>query len=280
VKYPLLPIVALLALNPIFSQAEESLGDDASLFQDAVINGQPVPPSSRFAKMTVAIAAVVNRDGKTAGVALCTGTLIARDLVLTAAHCVNDEGGGQIAGIAVVLNANLTDAKVDPSHIMKAASWVTHPKYLNHKDARGSVNTTQDLALIKLPAPVGPEMLLAEMPKAEVAMNQDMELVLAGFGQTNAANEKSVGKLFFSFTTGRMLPVAGSVDHHMMISTGAQICHGDSGGPVYRANAQHIMIVGVNSIGDCKVHGEATSVAFNLNWIRSAGKTLGSEVNF
>ena len=77
-----------------------------------------------------------------------------------------------------------------------------------------------------------------------------------------------------------MTSVGGNQDHQIEM-TGVQPCYGDSGGPIFQADAKHLILQGVISNvaqddngAKCVSNGHAISVFFNLPWIRKAAKDL------
>ena len=109
---------------------------------------------------------------------LCTGTALARDLVLTAGHC---------AAPAASYRVLLADNK--PPGLASAASPI-HPRY-NPKDyASGRV--TADVALIKLEQPLPENIVPAALAPVNTVAPGD-RFVIAGYGGTSPGSETGNG---------------------------------------------------------------------------------------
>ncbi len=85
------------------------------------------------------------------GKSMCTGALVASDLVLTAAHCLySPRTGKRIAPSKMEFQAGLKAGKSSASRIVARATQ--HPQY-RHKKKHTS-HLPYDLALLKLEAPI------------------------------------------------------------------------------------------------------------------------------
>jgi secreted trypsin-like serine protease len=172
------------------------------------------PPASGLAARPLVM--VVDNRGD-----LCTGTALARDLVLTAAHCVTAklvytvktfQGGPAVAvhGIAVYPRFD-------------AASYA-------------AARATADLALIKLAAPLSALIMPATLaPARRVAVGE--MLTIAGFGVTAAGTARGLGlprmaKLSVTGKPGSLqIRLYDLATRNQRIGLGA--CTGDSGAPVF-----------------------------------------------
>ena len=109
---------------------------------------------------------------------LCTGTALARDLVLTAGHCVAPTATYRVL---------LPDIK-PPG--LAVRSITVHPRY-NPKDyASGRV--TADVALIKLEQPLPADIVPASLAPTRPVAPGD-RFVIAGYGTTAHGSENGIG---------------------------------------------------------------------------------------
>lgn len=92
-----------------------------------------------------------------AGRAMCTGALIAPDLVLTAAHCLYDPySGRRVKARKIQFEAGLTGGKAKA--VRGVAKTVEHPGYKHNR--RGSNDASVDLAILKLDSPIDSSIIL------------------------------------------------------------------------------------------------------------------------
>jgi secreted trypsin-like serine protease len=225
-----------------------------------IINGKTLKPNSRIALSTVMIYTRGAGSGGDGGT-ICTGLLIAKDLVLTAAHCVRYEPG---LSVEERRSKTMVFASVDPvcailgqkkmSIAFEASEVVVHPSYSNER----KVN---DMALIflsrQVEAPMRP-MRIALEPEAVAA---DSAVFVAGYGRTSDVHEQDKSDAVLRFTRLRPVEAAESFNlRGQMISNrfdGAFLllrndetsagCSGDSGGPAMIQKNGLLTSVGVAS---------------------------------
>ncbi|MDF2996329.1 MAG: trypsin-like serine protease [Xanthobacteraceae bacterium] len=198
--------------------------------------------------------------------ASCTGVVLARDVLLTAAHCVQPA-----ANYAVVV--------FEPAgpRLLQAARVVLHPRF--DPGSFESSRPTPDLALVKLgealPERFGPANLSAD----PTLPPQRAHFLIAGFGVTRDGDGKSAGTL-----RTVELPSIGTTGGIMVrLSNGeaAGGCTGDSGGPVL-ADGVVVGIIGWSTAAGGKrgcggVTG-ATLVGPQRAWINATARAMGASV--
>ncbi|MBN9061318.1 MAG: hypothetical protein BGP06_15275 [Rhizobiales bacterium 65-9] len=229
----------------------------------AVIGAPPVRDPDGSRRHTVAI--VLQRG-------LCTGVLIDRDLVLTAAHCLTRNRIKSVVSL---------DERMKPRFLSVAAATI-HPSFrfaTRPVDAEGA-----DLALVRLAAPAP-----ADMSPAPISRFGDSgDLTLAGFGvgsdsgrgaaKAGTLREAPMRARALSWRDNRMIAAIGGSSSQARIGLGG--CRGDSGGPLYASGVS--TVVGIVSWssgapgkkGACGGLTVATEISDHARWISAASSEL------
>ena len=223
------------------------------------------------------------------GQATCTGTLIARNVVMTAAHCVADP---DLKNVAVVFA--LTDKGLSEENVIFAIEALVHSDYIELKNPETVKDTDiwNDIALIKLSKDAPADFKLVQLPTKDtkVALVKGHQLTLSGYGITNAVVRREV-KLANGKTRILEMPSKGAgtlrkVDQIVVtnVTSGQKeisldqtklrgACHGDSGGPAFiKLKNGSLLQVGVTSrgtekLGNCNQGAIYTGVIGQAQWI-------------
>jgi secreted trypsin-like serine protease len=162
---------------------------------------------------------------------LCTGTALARDMVLTAAHCVAPPARYQVIafqGAAPIgIRAVLLHPRYDPQ------------SYARHR-------ATADVALLKLAAPLPAAIAPAALGPARPSVVVGERLVVAGFGVTRPGSDAGLGvaRAATLIVTGRpgTLQIRLQDRDTRNARAGLGACTGDSGAPVFAPRGQRALI--------------------------------------
>jgi hypothetical protein len=239
----------------------------SSLPAPAIVGGAGAAPPG----IAGAVVLIVGSRGN-----FCSGAALARDLVLTAAHCVPPGADYKIVEYDAARQPLLRDVK----------SVTAHPRFelktmLAHR-------ATADVALLKLAGPlasVSPAALGG--PGFTVAPGDSF--TVAGTGVAVRHDGKSGGTVRAAelVATGR----PGTLQIRLYDATtkgekaGLGACTGDSGAPVFRLDAGRASIVGVvswstgpgNSAGCGGLTG-VTPLTLYRDWITQTAKILGNQL--
>jgi Trypsin len=165
----------------------------------------------------------------------CTGVAIARDLVLTAGHCVLPGADYKLVEFDAAHTPTLKDT----------AAIARHPEFDVTAALRHRV--TADVALIKFPAAV--TSTPAPLAPAAGKIAPGDRFVVAGYGLAVRGDGKSGGKLRTAALVATGQP--GSLQLRLVDPAtkgerpGLGACTGDSGAPVFRDIGGTLMVAGV-----------------------------------
>jgi hypothetical protein len=205
----------------------------------------------------------------------CTATAIARDLLLTAAHCVQPGSDYKLADLWSAGTPQLKDI-----------SRIERDPQFDLKRLFGHL-ATADFALAKLPQPLPDKIPPAPLDDTTSPALAGDRIIVAGYGVTVRGDGRTGG------TVRAATLVATGTPNTLQLrlfdprtkgeSPGLGACAGDSGAPAFRDHDDTLAIVGVVSwatgpklTGGCGGLTGITPLIRYRSWIITAAQKLGS----
>ncbi len=230
-----------------------------------------------------ATVAIVDGDG----IANCTGTLIAPQVVVTAAHCLanEDEDTGEVTGIAAPGDQFVVAGPVDVSEATDEEFYdvmrvVVHEGYPNESDpidVDTGAGRYDDIAILLLASPVD-TLGVARIPSIDEAMAalESDTITISGYGATSPDTDDSgilyIGEIGYTLRADAEIVLGGPGQ--------TDTCPGDSGGPAYILSDGEVLLVGAtsraseNAAASCGDGGIYSFVPFYDAWIAANAEGL------
>jgi hypothetical protein len=225
---------------------------------------------SRSAPGEAAARAVVTVIGSRGNV--CTGAMIAPQIVLTAAHCT-------APGAAI----RVVDYSTTPPRLVTPRQVATHPRY--SAQAMAAHRATADVALLLLPSPVpGKAPVPLGMPRLPIVPGAMFTVV--GIGVTSSAGDDvGTARAAGLTVTGQpgTLQIRLADPRTQNRAAGQGACTGDSGAPAFEDQNGRGVIVGVvswstgpNNSAGCGGLTGVTPLTLYRDWIVQTARGWGA----
>jgi hypothetical protein len=278
-----LGILLGMSLLPLLGacETEEDQAAGVVTFEGAIYGGDAADKPHHYATV-----AFVSRSGDSVTrEAWCSGTLVAPDVVVTAAHCLDTARGGRTfrtispSRLAVFFGE---DVQTDPNGVFVwASATLIHPDY-NRREL------LDDIALVRLSTPVVGGVTVPGLPDSLGLTQTDADngtsLEFAGFGRTEVGYEDKLlhadGVIDgLGCTPDGCFGLDDPATQFSYLQQVAGPCFGDSGGPAYIQRGSSWYLAGLTSWGgdDCSgfgAFGVSTRVDAYEGWIAAfAGPT-------
>jgi secreted trypsin-like serine protease len=232
---------------------------DLFLNNDKIIGGERLSPVHLASSHIVALYNLADDS-------LCTGSIIAEDIILTAGHCIPQDPSSLLVLFGV-------DAQnyIEFRYVQFAGA---HLKYQPREQGYWT-----DIGVVYfsggLPDGYKPVQILED----DIFLQKGTQTELAGYGLADGVKKTGSGVL--RHTTVKIEdPIFDFGEVELNQTQGKGACHGDSGGPAYIVENSQIKLWGITSRGekdttdDCSQFSVYTSATVYLGWINGSMKAI------
>ncbi len=261
----LVAFVSACAPKPTELQSQDN--EDPEELHANIVGGVRPPSIDPIAQSTGAVISHLS-NGETS---LCSGSILERDVVLTAAHCIHPlTDTMEIVFERVNIN--------EPGVKARQVKDIEVPDLWKESEARKKAQGYGDLALLYfdggIPSNYRPVEILFERE-----IKNSATAFIAGYGFTDGVSKSTTNELRMTYVgvqNANYTRTEVKVDQR----AGRGACHGDSGGPAYIYHKGKYMFWGVTSRGvddtndHCDNFAAYTNVQNYTSWISAAKEEM------
>lgn len=232
--------------------------------QIGIHGGETIESSHAISNSVIFVAvAYINKETNEQESINCTGVILDRWHILTAAHCLYFEN----SSLAVPFVSFTPDVVNKPAEVIRAEKFKIHPDYAT---ASKFDQLSLDIAVIKLPKELPLTAKPALLDKGTILAGKLQNLWVSGYGRSEL-NGDSDGKLRAASLSGQV-----HVSDRQIWIDSKDSCplEGDSGGALYNSDPGALpVVVGITSTltgdikGHCYKHNVFTAIFPHLKFI-------------
>ncbi len=212
------------------------------------------------------------------GTGLCTASILASDILVTAAHCVSESHGQAThpSNVRVLFGKNLNGKNVK---VQLVTGVKVHPKWKG--DFSRGVDQG-DIAILRFSGGLPAEYRTAKLLPSKTSLQRGGTALLIGYGVSHMDENGGTGAGILRKVDAVIdSPRFGKTEVLLDQRNGRGACHGDSGGPAFiRDRAGNLLLWGVTNradpetAGDCSEGSVYTRITAHSSFIQSTIKEL------
>lgn len=223
--------------------------------QNRIVGGHDADPTF-YPFFSFILTAIQFSDGDV-NYAMCGGSLVAADIVLTAAHCFVD---GEVLNSTVLVNNTASYIITGYEYVRNVVDIIIHPDFEDE-------TSKNDIALLVLSSPVTKVTPVPLNHDSSIPIDgEDLQIIGLGLLKEQGDNDDGVIPDFLQVATvqstsvavcaaayanipdGRIYPVHKTLQF-CAAGVGKDSCSGDSGGPIVRMSGSSPLLIGTVSFG-------------------------------